>query len=163
MPADVNHPLQEPQVLHARVSAIGADWTFIRDRLSEVDPRILKAIHSRKYLRPDHASQRLVARISAAIINMSRDQAGDHTVLIKRDPGIAEGPFIAMGARRNVFGARLHPFHRSSASLLRSQRAYRHLGIARNLDAKAAADVGRLHPYAVDVDAQVSRQKLNGE
>ena len=71
MAADVDDTFQKPQMLHARISAIGADWTLIRDRLREVDACILEAIDTGEHLRPDHASQRLVAWVCTAIIDMS--------------------------------------------------------------------------------------------
>src|SRR5208282_3061449 len=162
MSANVDHTLQEPQVLHARVSAIGTDRTFIRDRLGEIDACILEAIDSGKHLRPDHTTQRLVARICAAVINMSRYEPGDNTVFIKRNSGVAESPFVAVSARSNVFRARLHPLDRPSSGFLRSQRTHCHLGVVRDLNSETAADVECFDAYAVDVDAEVRRNKLNG-
>ena len=161
--ADIDDALQKPQVLHARIAAIGADRTLVGDRLREIDAGILETIDAGKHLRPDHAAQRLVARISAAIVDMPRVNRGDDAILVQRDAGVAKGPFVAVRARSHVLGARFHPLDGTPASLLRSQRADRHLRIARDLDAEAAADVGSLDPNAIDVDAEVRRQKLDGE
>src|SRR5579863_7897650 len=98
MPANVDHTLQKPKVLHPRIPAIGADRTLIRNCLYKVDTRILEAIHAREHLRPDYATERLVPRISAAVINVSRRQPGDDAILIERNSRVAKGAFVAVGA-----------------------------------------------------------------
>src|SRR5271156_6486786 len=90
-------------------------------------------------------------------------ERGDHPVLIECNSSVAESPLVAMGTRSNVFCARLNPLDRASTRFFRSQRTYRHLWIARNLDAKATTDIGCLHANAVDVDAKVGREKLDSE
>ena len=161
--ANVDHALQEPQVLHAGVAAIGADRTFVGDRLREIDARILEAINAGKHLRPDHAAQRLVARIGAAVVDVAGREGGDHAVLVEGDSSVAESSLIAVGARSDVLGARFHPLDRASAGFSRGQRAHRHLRIAGDLDAEAAADVGSLDADAVDVHVQMRGQKLDGK
>src|SRR5580698_9569435 len=116
MGADVDHTLQEPQMLHTGVPAVGADGAFVGDGLREINAGILEAIHAGKYLRPNDAAQRFVARIGAAIVNVARGDGSDHTVLVEGDAGVAESSLVAVGARSDVFGPRLHPFHRASVS-----------------------------------------------
>jgi hypothetical protein len=96
--ADVDEALQEPEMLHARVSAIRADGTFIRDCLAEIDASILESIDPAENLRPDHATQRLIARVSAAVINVARGEGGDDAVFVESDTRVAEGALVAMGA-----------------------------------------------------------------
>ena len=71
MRAEIHHAFQKPKMLHARVTAVGANGAFVADRLGEINARILEAIDAGKNLRPDDAAERLVARISAAIIDMA--------------------------------------------------------------------------------------------
>src|SRR6266436_1427273 len=142
-------------MLHAGIATVRADGALVGDRLGEVDPGILEAIDSGHNLRPDDTPQRLIARISAAIIDMARRDGGDVAIFVQRYPGIAERPVIAVRARSHVLGARFHPLDGTSASLFRSQRADRHLRIAGDLDSETAANVGGLDPYAVNVYVQV--------
>src|SRR5713226_6861909 len=93
-------------MLHAGIATVRADGALVGDRLGEVDPGILEAIDSGKNLRPDDTPQRLIARISAAIIDMARRDGGDDAIFVQRYPGIAERPFIAVRARSHVLGAR---------------------------------------------------------
>ena len=71
MRADIHHAFQKPKMLHARIAAIGPYGALVADRLGEINARILEAIDAGKNLRPNDAAERLVARISAAIINMA--------------------------------------------------------------------------------------------
>src|SRR5207245_8656683 len=70
--ADVDDALQEPEVLHARITPIGANGTFVGDRLPEIDASVLEPIYTTENLRPDHAAQGLIARIGAAVVDVSR-------------------------------------------------------------------------------------------
>ncbi len=150
-------------MLHARVSAIRADGTLVGDRLREIDARVLEAIDARKNLRPDHAPERLVARKGSAVVVVLGIDGGNDAVLVESDARIAEGAFVAVGARNHVFGASLDPLNGTAAGFLGGQGADRHLRIAGDLDAEAAADVEGLDANAIDVDVQVRREKLNGE
>ena len=107
MGADVEHALQKPQVLHARIAAIGADGTLVGDDLREVDAQIFQAIGCRRDLRPDDAAQRLIARISAAVVDVPRVDGKDDAVLVERDARVAEGALVAVRAGGHVLGARL--------------------------------------------------------
>ena len=86
---------------------------------------------------------------------------GDDAILVERDARIAESALVAVGARNHVLGAGFNPLDRASASFPRSQRAHRHLRIAGDLDAEAAADIEGLHADLVDVYVQVRRQELD--
>src|SRR6266851_4040159 len=105
-------------MLHAGIAAVWSDWAFIGYRLSEINARVLEAIHAGEDLRPDHATERLVTRIRAAIVNVPRGNGSDHAALIERDPRITESAFIAVSAGGHVLGTCFHPFDRPSTSLL---------------------------------------------
>src|SRR2546426_7974343 len=94
---------------------------------------------------------------------MSRGDRGNDAVFIKRHARIAERPLVAMSTGGHVLGARLHPFDRPSAGLLRGKRADRHLGIIGDLDAETASDISGLHTNAIDVDIQMCGEKLYGK
>src|ERR1035437_1516459 len=159
--ADVDDALQEPEVLHARVSAIGADGALVADGLYELDTSVLEAIRTAEHLGINHAAQGFVARISAAIINVPGSDRGDHPVLVEGDTRVAESALVSVRARGHVPGAGFRPFHRTSPGLLGSQRAHRHLRIVGDLNAEAAADIGGLHANAINMDREVGSKKLN--
>src|SRR4051812_31556509 len=142
--ANVDAALQEPQVLHARISTIGTDGTLIRDDLSEIDARILEPVDARKDLRPDHATERLIARVSAAVVKVSRLNAGDHAIRVQGDTRIEERTLVPVRARLHVLGTSLCPLDGLTAGFGGGESAQRHLGIIRDLDAKATADIERL-------------------
>src|ERR1700733_1516222 len=148
-------------MLHAGVSAIRADRTLIRDCLREVYACILEAINPWKDLRPDHVAQRFVPGIRAAVIDVSRDNRGNHAILIESGTSVEKSPLVTVGARSDVFRARLHPLDWTSPSFFRGQCAHRHLRIARNLDTEASTNIGGLYAYAIDVNAEVGRKKLD--
>src|SRR5581483_6749815 len=161
MRADVDHALQEPEMLHARISAIRADRTLVGHRLCEVNARTLEPINSRKYLRPNHAAERLIWRIGSAIVDMARRNSRDHAILVQSNPRVPKGALVAVRARCHVLGPGLHPLDRAASGFLRGQRTYRHLRIAGDLDSEAAADVGCLDANLVYVDVQMRGKKLN--
>src|SRR5207302_3176138 len=108
---------QKPKMLHARVTAVGANRAFVADRLGEINARVLEAIDAGKNLRPDDAAERLVARISAAIVYVARSDGSDDAIFIERHAGVAEGALVAVGAGSHVLRAALHPLHRLAAGL----------------------------------------------
>src|SRR5262249_33662437 len=146
---------KKPQMLHARVSTVRANRAFIGHSLRKLDACILEAVNSRKHLRPDHASQRFIARICATIIDVARRNRSNNTFLVEGYTGIAECPFISMCARSHVLRPCLHPFYWTPPRLLRRQRTHGHLWVARNLDAEASTDIERLHTNAVNVNSEV--------
>src|SRR5260370_41952932 len=117
MGANINDTLQEPYVLHAGIAAVRTHRTLICDCLGEIDAGILQAIDSGKNLGPDGAPQWLVARIRPAIIDMPRHDGGDNTVLVQRNPSIAERPFITVRTGNYVLAACFHPLDRTAACL----------------------------------------------
>src|SRR5260370_205934 len=68
---DIQDGLQETEMVNSGIGAIGANRTFVRYRLAEIDAGIPEAVDAGKHLRPDHAAQGLITRICAAIINVS--------------------------------------------------------------------------------------------
>ena len=116
--ANIDHPLQEPQMLHTGIAAVRSDRAFIGHSLSEINAGIFEAIHPGENLRPDHATQRLVTGISATVINVPRGNGSDHVILIQRHSRVTEGALIAVGAGGHVLGACFHPFNRPSPSFL---------------------------------------------
>src|SRR5438094_9082191 len=159
----IHHTLQKPQVLHPGVSAVWTHRAFVGHSLAEVNARVLESIHPGKDLSPDHAAERFIARISAAIVDVPRDNRSNHAVSIQPNPGVAKSSFISMRARGHVLGARFHPLYRVSSGFLRSHRTDCHLRVAGDLDAKAATDIRGLHANAINVNIKMRREKLNGE
>src|SRR6266446_9768733 len=88
-------------MLHSRIAAIRANRTFVRYRLAEIDAGIPEAVHAGKHLRPDHAAQWLIARISTTIIDVARINCGDNAVLIERHACVTERSLVAVCARDN--------------------------------------------------------------
>ena len=125
--------------------------------------RFLKPIRCRRDLRPDDAAQRLIARISAAVVDVPRVDGKNDAVLVERDAGVAEGALVAVRARGHVLGARLRPLDGRALSFARSQRADRHLRIVGDLDAEAAANVVCLHAHLVHAQVQRRRQQLDAD
>src|SRR5438132_13063553 len=66
----IHHTLQKPQVLHPGVSAVWTDGAFVGYCMTEINAGILEAIYAGKNLRPDHAHEWLVCRISGAIVDV---------------------------------------------------------------------------------------------
>src|SRR5579863_7237305 len=128
-------------MLHTRISAVRADRTFVRHGLREVDAGVLEAIDTRENLRPDHATQRFVSRIRAAVVDMPRLYCRDDAVRIECDERVTKSPLVAMSARRHVLGTCFHPLYRTTTRFLGCQRADRHLRIAGDLDSKTSPDV----------------------
>src|SRR5215471_11340246 len=69
---DVDHPLREPEVLHARVAAVRGDGRLVRRDLRELELDVLPAVHARRDLRPDHAAKRLVTKPRAGVVERLR-------------------------------------------------------------------------------------------
>src|SRR3981081_2545467 len=150
-------------MLHARIAPIGANWAFVGDCLGKVNACSLKAVDTGKNLGPDDASQRFIAWIGPAIVNVARGDRGDHTLVVQCDACVTKSAFVAMSAGGHVLGARFNPLDGTPPGLLRSQRTYSHLRVAGDLDAEAAADIEGLHPNPVDLHLQMRRQELDGE
>src|SRR6266481_1628434 len=161
--ADVDDALQEPEVLHARVSAIGAYGTFVGDRLPEIDASVLETIYTTENLRPDHAAQRLIARVGTAVVDMARVDGGDDTLFVEGDARVSKSALVAVSARNHVLGAGFDPLDGPPTGLFRRQSADGHLRVTRNLDAEAASDVESLNPDLIDMNVQVRGQELDRE
>src|SRR5258708_38812518 len=69
--ADIEHALHEPELLHARVTAIRSHGALVGHYLLHVDPHAFNTIRAGQHLRPNDAAQRLVPRIGAAIIDVT--------------------------------------------------------------------------------------------
>ena len=128
-----------------------------------VNANILHTVCGGKHLRPNHATERLVAREGAAIVDVFRINRQDDPVFVQRDASIKERAFVAVRARLHMLDARLGPFHRASPSLARCQRTDRHVRIACNLDAEAAANVETLHVNLIDAHSEGRREELRRE
>ncbi len=163
MGANVDHALQKPQVLHARVAAIGAHGTLICDRLRKIYAGVLETVHARENLGPDDATEGLVPGIRSAIVDMPRGDGGNHPVFVEGHTGVAKGAFIAVRAGGIVLGARFDPLNGPATCFFGCERARGHLRITGDFDTEAAADVERLHTNAVDVNAEMRSDKLNGK
>ena len=98
MGTDIDDPLQKPEMLHARITAIGPHRTFIRNRLREINSCIPEAINAGKNLRPDHAPKRLVTRVAPTIVDMARGNCRNHSILVQRHARIAESALVAVCA-----------------------------------------------------------------
>ena len=164
VPANVNNPLQEPEMLHTRVAAIRSHWTFVCDRLHEINARVLEAINSRKDLRPNHAAQWLITRVCPTVINVAGRQRGDDAVVVEGDSCVTECPPSLPWALEVMCSERVSTHLIGLPPVFfEAQRANRHLRIAGDLDAKTAANIGGLYADPVDVNAQVGGQKLNSK
>src|SRR5438876_11161589 len=93
----IHHTLQKPQVLHPGVSAVWTDGAYVGYCLTEINAGILEAIYAGKNLRRDHAPDRLVVRICAAIVDVARESRGNRAVSVARIPG---GPERAVPSMR---------------------------------------------------------------
>ena len=65
-PDDVEHALDEPEVLKARVAAVRPARRLVRAHLLEVDADVPDPVAAGRDLRPDHAADRLVPWVRAA-------------------------------------------------------------------------------------------------
>src|SRR6266404_5754552 len=163
MGADVDDALQEPEVLHARITPIGANRTLVGDGLPEIDASVLEPIHATENLRPDHAAQRLIARVGTAVVDMARVDGGDDTLFVEGDARVSKSALVAVSARNHVLGAGFDPLDGPPTGLFRRQSADGHLRVTRNLDAEAASDIERLHTDLIDMNLQMRGQELNRE
>ena len=123
--------------------------------------RFFQPIRRGRYLRPDDAAQRLVTRVSAAIVDMPGIDREDNAVFVECHARVAKRAFVAVRARGHMLGARLRPLDGRAVSFARGQRADRHLRVVGDLDAEAAADIVRLHAHLVHPQVECGRQQLN--
>src|SRR5206468_8333069 len=89
--ADINHAFQKPKVLHPRVATIRSDRALVRHRLREINANVFQAIDTWYHLCPNHTAERFVTRISSTVVIVMRIDPGNYSVLVERDPSIAEG------------------------------------------------------------------------
>src|SRR5713226_7859513 len=150
-------------MLHPRIAAVRADGTLVGDGLREIDTRILETVDAGKDLCPNHATERLVAGIRAAVVDVPRSDPCDNSVPIEGHARVAKRALVPVGAGNVVLRACFDPFHGPSAGLFRCQRARGHLRIGSDFDAEAAADVESLYADAIDGNAEMRREELNGE
>src|SRR5258708_29541401 len=139
-------------VLHARVSAIGAYGTLVGDGLPEIDASVLEPIHATENLRPDHAAQRLIARVGTAVVDVSRVDRRDDAILVEGHACVSKSPLVAVSARNHVLGAGFDPLDGPSTGLFRRQSADRHLRRTRDFDPEAASAVESLNPGLIDMN-----------
>lgn len=80
---DVDHALGEPQVLHARVAAVGPARRLVGADLREVDAHVAPAVAAGRHLRPDDAAERLVSRVRATVVDHPRVEAEHRAVALE--------------------------------------------------------------------------------
>src|SRR5207302_7438024 len=107
---------------------------------------------SRRDLRPDDATERLVAREGAAVVERSDLEAEHRAVVHHGDLDVVEPALVAVRVRRVLVGAPLRPLDRP-AELPREQAAGREVVVRRDLVAEAAADVLADEAEPVEWDA----------
>ena len=149
---DVDDPLGEPELLHARVAAVRRDGRLVRHRLRELEPDVAPLVHPGRDLRPDHAAERLVAEIRAGVVDRLRAEAEQRAVGLDRDLGALEPALVAVRHRLVELGPPLRPLDRA-VELAREQAADDELRVRRDLVAEAAADVLRDDAQLVEPDA----------
>ncbi len=150
---DVDDPLGQPQVLHARVAAVRRHRRLVGAHLGEVDADVPPAVHPRRHLRPDDAAEWLVAREGAAVVERPHFEAGHRPVLHHADLDVEERPLVAVRVRRVLVGAPLRPLHRAP-ELPRQEAEDDVLRVQADLVAEAAADVVGDETQLVDPRAQ---------
>src|ERR1700674_1309979 len=96
-------------MLHARIAPIGAHRACVRDRLGKVNARILEAVDTGENLGADDASQRFIAWIGSAVVNVARADRGDHTLVVQCGVCVTKTAVVTMSPQRDVLGARLNP------------------------------------------------------
>ena len=163
MRADVHHALEEPQMLHPRIAAIGPDRTLVAANLRHVEAHIPQAVCAGQNLRPDNAAERFVTRVGATIVHVAGFDGLDDAVFVERDARVEKCALIAVRARQHVLGACLGPLHGPPADFSGSQRAKRHVRIIGDLDAEAATDVYARHVDLINAHAKRRGKKLSGE
>src|SRR5215467_10240356 len=161
MGADIDHPLEKPEMLHAGVSAIGANRALVGENLRKLDAGVAESVGAAEDLRKDDATERLVARIGAAIIDVARGYRGDHAIFVESYFGVKESTLVAMRARNHMLRTGFDPLDRTASGFLGGEHTDSHLRISRDLDAKAAADIECLHANLVDVHTEMSGEKLD--
>ena len=139
---DVDDPLGEPEVLHARVTAVRGDGRLVRRHLRELELDVAPAVHPGSHLRPDHAAERLVAQPRAGVVERLGPEAEQRAVVLDGDLGVPEPALVAVRHREVEVGAPLRPLHRP-LELARQQAADDELRMRGDLVAEAAADVLR--------------------
>ncbi len=137
---DVDHPLGEPEVLHARVAAVRRDGGLVRRHLSELDANVAPAVHAGRHLRPDDAAERLVAQPGAGVVERLRPEPEQGAVVLDGHLGLEEPALVAVRHRHVEVGAPLRPLH-GAAELASEQAAHDELRMGCDLVAEAAADV----------------------
>ena len=163
MRTDIDDALHEPQLLHARIPAVRHDRARVRDSLREVDTHVAQAIRRRQHLRPDHAAERLVARVRTAVVDMPRAHGGEDTIRIQRNLGVEVGAFVAMTRGEHVLRANLRPLHAPAVAFLRRERGQRHIDVVPDLVAETAADVVRADSNTLGRHAQTRSKQLLGK
>src|SRR6266568_973532 len=108
-------------MLHPRIAAVWADGTLVGDGLREIDTRILETVDAGKDLCPNHATERLVARVRAAVVDVPRSDPCDNSVPIEGHARVAKRALVPVGAGNVVLRACFDPFHRPPAGLFRCQ------------------------------------------
>ena len=143
---------RQPQVLHARVAAVGRHGRLVRDDLRVLDADVAPAVHAGRDLHPDRAAERLVAQEGAGVVERLAAEAEHLAVGLDRHLDVLEPALVAVRHRLVEVGARLRPLHRP-VELARQQAAGDELRVRRDLVAEAAADVLRDHAQLVEADA----------
>ena len=150
---DVDDPLGQPEVLHARVAAVRRDGRLVRADLREVDADVAPPVAAGRHLRPDDAAERLVARESPAVVDRLDGEPEHRAVGLHRDGHVEEGALVPVRVRRVLVRAPLRPLH-GTVELPGEEAARGVLGMKRDLVAEAAADVLADEAQLVDADTQ---------
>ena len=153
---DVDDPLGQPQVLHARVAAVGRDGRLVRADLGEVDPDVPPAVEAGRDLRPDDAAERLVARECATVVERTHLEPGHRPVCHDPDLDVEERALVPVRVRGVLIGTPLGPLHRS-AELPRHEAEHDVLGMEADLVPEPAADVLGDEAELVDPGAERRR------
>ena len=159
---DVDDPLGQPEVLHARVAAVRRDRGLVRHHLLVVDAHVPPAVHARHDLRPDHAAERLVAQVCTRVVERLAAKAEQRPVSLDGDLDVVEPALVAVRHRLVELGAPLGPLD-GTVELAGEQAAGDELRMRGDLVAEAAADVLRDHPQLVEPDAQRGAHHDHGE
>src|SRR6185437_13859341 len=102
-----------PEVLEARVAAIRPAGRLVRAHLREVDVDVADPIAPCRHLRPDDATDRLVAWKGTAVVERLHPVGEDRAVILHSDLDIAEPALVSVGVGHVVVGPPLGPVDRS--------------------------------------------------
>ena len=139
---DVDDPLGEPQVLHARVAAVRRHRRLVRHHLRVVEPDVAPAVAPGRDLRPDHAAERLVAEERAGVVERLGTEPEQRAVGLDGDLDVLEPALVPVRHVLVEVRPPLGPVDRA-AELPREEAARDEVRVRGDLVAEPAADVLR--------------------